>query len=74
MAGCCPNCKYELSRSQIGALYASLRQTHSGGSPRSRKKRCPCGQMTAIRAAARCHYCEAPKAPKLPRKGIRKVA
>ncbi len=71
--GCCPNCKFLLSRSEIGALYASLRQTHAGGSPRSRKKRCPCGLMTATRAAARCHYCEAPKpARKAAGKAIRK--
>ena len=39
---------------------ASLSRTiFSGGRPRSRKKRCPCGQMTAQRAKARRHKCTA---------------
>lgn len=29
-----------------------------GGRPRSRKKRCPCGEMTAKRARARGHKCK----------------
>lgn len=56
----CPHCAHALTRSEIGALYASLRHERTGGRPRSRKKRCPCGEMTANRAAARGHVCEAP--------------
>jgi hypothetical protein len=31
-----------------------------GGRPRSSKPRCPCGMMTARRAAARHHHCGVP--------------
>jgi hypothetical protein len=36
---------------------AAARKTKAGGRPRSKKKRCPCGAMTARRAAARGHKC-----------------
>ncbi len=39
----CPHCQQELTRSEIGALYAGLRQTRSGPAP---KPRCFCGKYT----------------------------
>ena len=38
---------------------AALRKHCRGGRPRSRKKRCPCGLMTARRARANRHRCVA---------------
>lgn len=36
----------------------SQRKLGAVGAPRSRKKRCPCGLMTAKRAEARRHVCQ----------------
>lgn len=41
----------------VGRLRSMLRKTRAGGRPRS-TERCPCGAMTAARAAARNHQCQ----------------
>jgi hypothetical protein len=51
----------KLTTQQARAM-AAARKTigKSTGRPKgaiSRKKRCPCGEMTARRAKARCHHC-----------------
>jgi len=38
----------------------ALRRSRKGGRPRSAAPRCPCGAMTAARAAARGHRCLPP--------------
>lgn len=43
-------------KSLCGMANSMQRQTHSGGRPKS-ADRCPCGIMTAARAAARKHVC-----------------
>jgi ribosomal protein S27E len=53
----CPYCGRTLTAAQVGALFSSARKTHAGGRPRSKAKRCPCGQMTLKRALARGHKC-----------------
>jgi hypothetical protein len=47
--------------SDIRRAASLARKTRSGGRPRSRKKRCPCGEMTARRAKARGHNCNEEK-------------
>lgn len=60
----CPHCAVQLTpeeiRSLVGKLNASLRRKpgRKGGRPRTEAKRCPCGAMTAKRAAARGHRCQ----------------
>ncbi len=55
-----PHCGKKLTATEIkslwGAYSASRRVTRSGGRPRH-TDRCPCGLMTARRAAARRHKC-----------------
>lgn len=57
----CPNCNQpipaELLKSEAARLMNQARITKAGGRPMSRKKRCPCGLMTAARAKARAHKC-----------------
>jgi len=43
--------------SDAGRAAQALRKTQGGGRPRSDKPRCPCGAMTAKRAATRRHKC-----------------
>ncbi len=49
-----------MTRDELSAIRkaaAASRKIFAGGRPRSRKLRCPCGEMTAKRAAARKHKC-----------------
>jgi hypothetical protein len=46
-------------QSNLGRRLQSLRKTRAGGRPRTDQPRCPCGAMTAKRAKARGHRCEA---------------
>lgn len=49
-------------RSEFAAAVAAARTPEQmGAAKRSDKPRCPCGLMTAARAQARRHKCEAPK-------------
>ena len=56
----CPHCSRKISDAAVlsaaGGIAAS-RRTRSG--PLRSGDRCPCGEMTAKRAAARGHKCEA---------------
>lgn len=60
----CPHCGHKIDPRTLwkeGArALAAKRKTFSAGRPRTDAPRCPCGAMTAKRAAARKHRCEAP--------------
>jgi hypothetical protein len=66
----CPRCRKALTDAELKTMWATYcaqqrKQPaggHNGGRPRSDAPRCPCGAMTATRAAARNHTCEAPQA------------
>lgn len=59
----CPACHADIPDSALvseaGRLMRAARKPDSnkGGAPRSRKRRCPCGDMTLRRAIARGHKC-----------------
>jgi len=53
----CSYCGHKLTTSKVPALLVSARKFSSGGRPRSRGKRCPCGEMTLKRALAGGHKC-----------------
>lgn len=46
-----------LTPSEAARALQALRKQRKGGRPRSDAPRCPCGEMTAKRAAARNHRC-----------------
>lgn len=55
----CPHCARPLPEATLRAAAGVLRKRGgpSTGRPRSDAPRCPCGAMTAKRAAARKHVC-----------------
>ena len=52
----CPKCDQPLTRSEVAAMLATG-QPGSGGRPRKRGPRCPCGANTLRRAKARGFEC-----------------
>lgn len=47
----------DVGLSAVRRAASMSRKTFAGGRPRSRKKRCKCGEMTANRAMSRGHKC-----------------
>jgi hypothetical protein len=68
----CPRCHKPLTEQQIKSLWGQYQGSKDRPKAQGKKRpgiggrpklpRCPCGTMTATRAAARNHTCEAPQA------------